>query len=489
MDQTRKLSGVFTNFIYEKYKNVVDRINNALGISKQDNSILVLDGLRAIACLSVLFFHFRWLSSLYISKFPTEGPGAFVTAFFLFGNSGVILFFLLSGFLLFIPFAKALLVEDCKWPSLHRFYLKRVFRIIPAYYIALILLILFFHPAFLSLLQWRAVLKLLTFRMNYELAQQINGVFWTLAIEFQFYLLLPLIAWVMSLVVRRGSVHWRLAKLILCLLAMICWGLLTRYWALYIVDTTRLDWLLNHSVGVTLRLLLYGDPGHPESGKYFEVFGLGMLVCAFYVYSRNQNVRWTRVFQLISLFFGLLGLSSLAFLSLWNLYFLNLGAGPTLQYIFASYQNLLLNIWPIWRPFLIGLACALCMFALLHGPTWLKHPFEWIPLRWLGAISYSLYIWHMPLAFLFLGYTFPLLNGRRHVFQYMISLLWVLVVIIPFSVMFYRYVERPGIRLGASILRKIEKRKKTTGVVSVKNNIVVNDGNSIEKQKKDLIKV
>jgi peptidoglycan/LPS O-acetylase OafA/YrhL len=105
-----------------------------------------------------------------------------------------------------------------------------------------------------------------------------NGVFWTLAIEFQFYLLLPLIAWVMGLFVRHGSVHWRLAKITLCLLTMICWGLVTRYWALYIVDTTKLDWLLHHSVGATLRLVLYGDPGHPESGKYFEAFGLGMLV-------------------------------------------------------------------------------------------------------------------------------------------------------------------------------------------------------------------
>lgn len=488
MDHTRKAYSSLTTFIHEKSKKIGQHINNALGIKNQDNSILVLDGLRAIACLSVLFFHFRWLTSQNISRFPTAGPPAFATAFFLFGNSGVILFFLLSGFLLFLPFAKALLVEDCKWPSLRRFYLRRIFRIVPGYYISLMLLLLFFHPEFLHLSQWRMIVRFLTFSMNYNLAQQINGVFWTLAIEFQFYLLLPLIAWVMSLFVRRGAVHWRLAKLTLCLLVVIGWGLATRFWALYIVDTTRLDWLLNHSVGVTLRLVLYGDLGPTESGKYFEVFGLGMLLCAFYVYSRNfpQTPRWNSIVRIVSLFFGLVGLSGLAFLSVWNLYFINLGAGPTLQPIFYSYQNILFNIWPVWRPFLIGLAYALCMFTLLHGPKWLKHPFEALPLRWLGTISYSLYIWHMPLALLFFGYFFS--HNRIHIVEYILVLLWVLLVTLPFSMLFYRYIERSGIRLGESILHKIEKQKKKPDVTLVKKDTIF-DQDHAEIKVKSLIEV
>jgi peptidoglycan/LPS O-acetylase OafA/YrhL len=470
MNQPRKTMNFFGPLINEKIKDATQRVNNALGIN--NNSIFALDGLRAIACLSVLFFHFRWLSSQNISVFPTKGPLAYVTAFFLFGNAGVILFFLLSGFLLFLPFAKALMFEESKWPSVRRFYLRRIFRILPAYYFSLILIVLFTHPEFLHLAQWRVILKFLTFLMNYGPAQQINGVFWTLAVEFQFYLLLPLIVWIMSLFVRHGSVHWRFIKLILCLLAMIGWGLVTRYWALRIVDTTRLDWLLPHSVGVTLRLFLYGDPGYLESGKYFEVFGLGMLVCAFYVYSRNvpQAMRWNRITQLSSPFIGFIGLSSLAFLAIWNLYSINVGADSTLQYLSYAYGRWM-NIWLIGRPFFIGLAYALCMFALLHGPKWLRNPFEWNPLRWLGATSYSLYIWHMPLAFLFLGYSFPYLQHRSIAIQSIVSLLWVLVVIIPFSVMVYRYVERSGIRLGESILRRIEKQKRTPNVVVVDLNL------------------
>ena len=54
----------------------------------------------------------------------------FVASVAYYGESGVIFFFLLSSFLLFLPYAKALLFED-PWPSLRRFYLRRIFRILP----------------------------------------------------------------------------------------------------------------------------------------------------------------------------------------------------------------------------------------------------------------------------------------------------------------------------------------------------------------------
>ena len=278
------------------------------------------------------------------------------------------------------------------------------------------------------------ILNFLLFRMNYGYAQQINGVFWTLVVEFQFYLLLPLIAWIISLVVRRGSVRWRLTKLTLCLLAMISWGAITRYWALNIVDTTRLDWLIPRSIEVTLRDFLYGNPAYDASGRYFEVFGIGMLLCMFYVYSRNvpHTARWNRIIQHLSLIFAFLGLSSSVFLAIWNLYSLNVGAGPTLQYIFHSYESFWANTWPAFHPFLSGVSYGLCIFALLHGPAWIKRPFEVSPLRWIGAISYSLYMWHLPLAYLFLGYSFSFMHGRSIIVQYTISSLWVLIVVFPF---------------------------------------------------------
>src|SRR5207249_9347409 len=50
--------------------------------------------------------------------------------------------------LLFMPFAKALLYKT-NWPLVRVFYMRRVLRILPAYYVSLFLLILFQHPEYL----------------------------------------------------------------------------------------------------------------------------------------------------------------------------------------------------------------------------------------------------------------------------------------------------------------------------------------------------
>src|SRR5205814_7113610 len=112
---------------------------NSLEGSQPKKQIPVLDGARAIACLSVLVYHI----SIRSGKSGIWGPvhtihdipgmfAFFVSSFAYYGESGVILFFLLSSFLLFLPYAKALLFE-APWPSLRRFYLRRIFRILPGY--------------------------------------------------------------------------------------------------------------------------------------------------------------------------------------------------------------------------------------------------------------------------------------------------------------------------------------------------------------------
>ena len=62
------------------------------------------------------------------------------------------------------------------------------------------------------------------------------------------------------------------------------------------------------------------------------------------------------------------------FYGIWN---------PALEPFLATY-------WDLVYPICYAIGYGLCMFALLHGAAWLKRPFEWTPLRWLGLISYTL---------------------------------------------------------------------------------------------------
>ncbi len=98
--------------------------------------IRALDGLRALAALSIVAFHF-YLAERY--EFTTWGKE--YVNYFYFLASGVHLFFVLSGFLLFLPYARAIL-HGKPLPSAKSFYKRRALRILPAYLVCLALLIL-----------------------------------------------------------------------------------------------------------------------------------------------------------------------------------------------------------------------------------------------------------------------------------------------------------------------------------------------------------
>jgi peptidoglycan/LPS O-acetylase OafA/YrhL len=140
-----------------------------------------LDGIRGIAALMVLCHH------LFFTSIPEpERWNGFVLAVSRLshaGGNGVDLFFVLSGFLI-----TSLLVLDRGSPHYYwNFYWKRVLRIFPLYFAALILLLVFSPSA------WRYTILSFIFLANFAQLFHVvsSGPFWTLAIEEQFYLLWP----------------------------------------------------------------------------------------------------------------------------------------------------------------------------------------------------------------------------------------------------------------------------------------------------------
>jgi len=124
-----------------KIQGASQGITLLLDTEKKKNTITVLDGVRGLACFLVMFYHFNLVARDYHIWIPLHDFGTIAGSIALFGQFGVVLFFVLSGFLLFLPYAKSMLLAK-DWPSVRLFYLRRAFRIMPAYYISLFLITL-----------------------------------------------------------------------------------------------------------------------------------------------------------------------------------------------------------------------------------------------------------------------------------------------------------------------------------------------------------
>ncbi len=139
-----------------------------------------LDGVRGIAALMVFFHHLCFAS---IAPQGWGAPVRFLWSLSSMGDSGVDLFFVLSGFLI-----TSLLVQARQDATYYRdFYWKRALRILPLYILCLLGILLFLPGT-------RDYVLLSTlFLSNFAapLHVQSAGPFWSLAIEEQFYLLWP----------------------------------------------------------------------------------------------------------------------------------------------------------------------------------------------------------------------------------------------------------------------------------------------------------
>ncbi|WP_321282186.1 acyltransferase [Marinifilum fragile] len=143
------------------------------------NRLHGLDHLRAIAIILVMIFHYG------------RGIPDWLEPIKRIGWTGVDLFFVLSGYLIGFQLLKEF--KGSSKINLKRFYMKRLFRIVPAY---LAILVLYYSLGSLREGSGLPPLwKFLTFTQNYGLDSQTQKSFshaWSLCVEEQFYLLMPI---------------------------------------------------------------------------------------------------------------------------------------------------------------------------------------------------------------------------------------------------------------------------------------------------------
>jgi peptidoglycan/LPS O-acetylase OafA/YrhL len=329
-----------------------------------DSRNQLLDAWRGLACVLVYCYH---------TGFNFAFLGAKIWGF-----TGVHLFFVLSGYLISRPFVKAISSNDA-FPSVQDYLARRFYRIYPPYFVCLLLFILLRYftktkpPSLLNILSHFALV------FNYDVREffSINPVFWSLAIEIQFYILLPLFFWFAF----RSNLGNR-GKLYSVVFAFLAIGLMARSYEFFAV-TQHLD------------LGLYGIPYFYSIFSFLDLFGFGILVAVLEKepsFSRFLKER----FNSTVVFLG--GL--IAFF-VTNHYCTLVSKGEWMGVKDVAFTILF--------PFVLCFSIACMLLSLLAFSD--AVPTEIIryisPLTYLGKISFSLYLYHVGVQFaiqrLFLG--------------------------------------------------------------------------------------
>ncbi|PUZ24644.1 Peptidoglycan/LPS O-acetylase OafA/YrhL, contains acyltransferase and SGNH-hydrolase domains [Chitinophaga costaii] len=349
-----------------------------------------LDHLRAFAITFVFLYH-------YGGMFPHPD---WVNRISKFGWTGVDLFFVLSGYLiasqLFATIGRGQAI------SFREFFIKRFFRIIPAYLLTVI--VYFSLPSFREREALAPLWKYLTFTQNLGLDLRTQGTFshaWSLCIEEQFYLLLPLvlIGLVYFNLLRKGI--WLLVFLFMAGIGirMLCWHYGVKpftdqddgwaYWYkwLYYPTFSRLDGLL---MGVSIAALFQFKPTLRARlqpyGNYLITAGGAVLVAAYVVCADPKTYLASIVgFPMVDAGYGLLVAGAVCSSSfLYKRGFTLTWQVASLSYVLYLTHKIVLHITQGWlaqkgwnlkstATFVIStLACLLVAF-ILH--TVLEKPF------------------------------------------------------------------------------------------------------------------
>jgi peptidoglycan/LPS O-acetylase OafA/YrhL len=154
-----------------------------------------IESLRAIAALGVLLGH-QFVVSQGL-RFDTYWDRVVMG-----GGFGVDLFFALTGYLLFWPFARQWFGGGAA-VNVKRYALNRALRILPLYYVVVVVLLIVREGGG-TLDQWWRFLAFTETFSNTTLLQ-VDGVVWSLVVELHFYVLLPFLAWGIAKLAR-GSI-------------------------------------------------------------------------------------------------------------------------------------------------------------------------------------------------------------------------------------------------------------------------------------------
>ncbi len=393
---------------------------NAAGTERH---IDVLDGVRALAVGLVVWFHF-WQQSWLTPNAAFHGSlsaylgiqGFGLERFVRCGYQFVDLLILLSAFCNFYPYARSILLQE-PWPDTKRFYLKRAARILPSYYLSLLvmLVIMLGEGVSINTFFWKDLVTHIfcispLFPDTY-LRTNFNGVLWTVQIEVLYYVLLP----------------W-LAKLFRRWPALTCIGL----WSCGLLSS---NYIASEKADM-IRVL--GNQALTFAGCYAN----GMILCILYITIKRRQ-RENRYTHLAS--------TAAAFLSVWYLHRMMGQLGGAEAQVVQLQQR-----------FELSLVFSVFLLSLFFAAGWVRFLFANRTVRFIAAVSYNLYIWHQLIAVKCKVYHVPWWEGDTPpnklgdtAWMWKYQILIVVLSVLVASVLTYGY-EKP---VAAFLLKRSSREK------------------------------
>lgn len=350
--------------------------------NKQHRYMPGLDGLRALAVLSVIAYHlnFPWATG---------------------GFLGVTVFFVLSGYLI----TDLLVAEwsENKKINLKNFWIRRAKRLLPGMFTLLLVVFAFvsiFHTPLLTDLKqdtiaalfyysnWWYIFHDLSYFESFGPPPLLNH-FWSLAVEEQFYIIWP----ILILLVLRFLKH----KSLLFLLTIIG----------AVISTTLMAYLFHPGL----------DPSRVYYGTDTRAFSL--LIGAALAMLWPSRKLTTQIKNSDRIFLDTMGLTGLTIflLMIWK----------TNQYESFLYEGGML---------LISISTAMLIAALAHPASLIGRFLSMKPLKWIGLRSYGIYLWHFPVIVLLS----PKLNNGDLSF---VRTVLHLIIIFILAALSYHFIEDP----------------------------------------------
>jgi exopolysaccharide production protein ExoZ len=350
-------------------------------MKSKNHRLHTFDYLRGMAAMSILVYHFStWNFGPQSANLPVGRMGIY----------GVVLFYVLSGLTLRHVYISG---WQNNWAQLRDFGIKRIFRIFPLLWVAVLASILVNQQGFqewLLFLDLSGGFALLKWESNYALGA------WSIGNELVFYLLFPLLMWA-----AKAGRAW----------------LWTASAALLLPFVYITFFEINPGLPLDASWIVYSNPLNMAM-----LFMAGILIGEY-----TQSVQWSSLMRWLLLVSGLL-----------------------LLFAYASTPDAVSIVYGSAR---LGITAG-CLLICMAIYQWQAKPPAWLdsPLLWLGERSYSLYLLH-PIFYHFIELIdLKLFPYGLHA-PVMVRLPLAFGLTLVGSHLSYRYLEQPFMRLGKKWLR------------------------------------